>query len=507
MLLFASAALTPSCFARKPGDDRLSRDAGAVVDLRLVQPPHGATVTHRRPIVRWRSSVPSSAWSVEFCADLRCERVLQRTSADGLTAAPPDDLPTGLVFWRVSDPTRVGVASTVRWFSVPRGLRSGAPAGSGALLSPTQFDADADGHAELLDSDGNLHRTDATASVVGRIPSANLVHVISAGDVDGDGAPDIAALDPSRSALVVWRGPIVGDAAVPTWRAQLPEGGPNLSPSACALTSGDLDGDGIRDLIVSSITFQDTRGQVYIFPGSPRGPSTNNVQTLASPRGLRSAFRAFDAADLDGDGCDDLLAAAPGVSSADAGVTNIYRGTPDGLDPLPVWSNAREARDNDGLGTSGAFADVSGDGDLDLVLTAPYARMGAGCVYVFPWRPDTRTIASDPASGSCGEGAQINTLGIFVTLGDVNADGHADAVVVADGVERHTLWTARGGPDGLQEGPLIRLPEGEGPFGIARVSSTDVDLDGYADLIVENGAGGVLRLQGSPSGLRSLPQR
>lgn len=502
---------TTACFSRKPGDDRLPRDAGAVAELRLVQPAHGAVVTRRRPVVRWRSSVASLAWSVEFCADIRCERVLQQATTAEVTVAPAADLPTGLVFWRVTDPTRVGVASTMRWFNVPRGLPSGAPPTTGALTSPTQFDGDADGRVESLDADGTLRRLDDGASVVARLARTDVTHLIAAGDVDGDGVPDLAALAgtarPAPPAVVVWRGPVQGDAIAPTWRVPLPADFPDRVNRSFALTAGDLDGDGFRDLVVSSTGSLEDRGQVYVLPGGARGPSADAVVTLSSPRGQRSLFRAFDAADLDGDGCDELLAAAPGLSSADAGVSLIYRGTPDGLDPLPVWSNARVALDNDRLGVAGAFADVDGDGALDVVLTAPRAR-ARGCVYTFPWLPGSRTIASDPSSGTCGDGSRAaDQFGTAVAMGDFDADGYADVVVAEDAGERALVWTARGGRGGLDEGGVSALPGTDVTFGIARMSATDLDGDGYADLLVENFAGGQLRLQGSPTGLRPFDAR
>ena len=72
-VLLGLVCLSGACFERKAGTDRAPRsDAGAVVALRLVQPAHGAVVTRRRPVVRWRAGVSSPGWAVEFCADARC---------------------------------------------------------------------------------------------------------------------------------------------------------------------------------------------------------------------------------------------------------------------------------------------------------------------------------------------------------------------------------------------------------------------------------------------------
>ena len=323
--------LLAGCFERRPGSDRAPLDAGAAVTLRPTQPAHGAVVTRRRPLVRWTASHAARSWSVEFCEDLRCRRVLQRASASEPAAAPPADLPTGLVFWRVSDPTLADVTSPVRWFFVPQGAAQGAPPGPGSVASPAQFDADADGLAETLDPDGTLrHASDG--AVVARLARDGIESIIAAGDVDGDGAPDLAGIDPGTAtagpSLVLWRGPVQGDAVAPSWRLPIAGGAPPL-----LLTAGDLDGDGLRDLVVSSPSFDDRRGRVFVVRGSERSPPSEPPAVLDSPRGSGGFFYATATGDVDGDGCDELLAAAtaPGVQAAS--VALVYRGTPRGLEP------------------------------------------------------------------------------------------------------------------------------------------------------------------------------
>jgi len=212
-------------------------------------------------------------------------------------------------------------------------------------------------------------------------------------------------------------------------------------------------------------------------------------------------FRALAAADLNGDGCDDLLASAAGVTRLDSGLTAVYRGTPVGLDTLPVWSNARRAMDNDGLGTAGDLADVDGDGHLDLVLTAPLARH-RGCIYTFSWQPEVQTLPADPSSSACGDSTQdTGNLGAFAAAGDFDADGHVDAIMVELAVDRSALWTARGGPDGLDETGVTRISAGGVAPRVSRLSSGDIDGDGFADVIVERLEGGTTWLRGSPTGL------
>jgi len=506
--------LGPGCFERRPGTDRAPRsDAGAAVDLRLVHPPHGAVVTRRRPVVRWRAGVASPGWAVEFCADARCARVLQRETTAALTAAPSMDLPVGLVFWRVSDPTRVGVASPVRWFRVPPGAPAGAAPGYGSVASTAQIDGDGDGRAELLDADGALRpgdSADAPTAVLGRLDRAGVDPVISAGDFNGDGFVDLAgvtgASDRDGPTLVVWRGPIIGPSVAPPWRVRIVETVPDAGRvHQFELLAGDFNGDGFGDLVLSSYDFQQGRGRIYVVAGGEQRPTQDSVVALESPRGLASRFHALAAADLDGDGADDLLAAAPYVSS----VAMVYRGTPAGLDPLPAWT---VARGEEGLGHSGAIADLTGDGALDVALASPSAR-AQGCVFAFPWRTEARSLAVSASSVACGAEVRASmSTGELIALGDFNGDGFADLATVERGLNLDRLWTTPGNREGLFEGGLTALDRpGATGLLVRAMTAVELDDDGLTDLLVRvintGGADSLVRYQGSPSGLRPWPSR
>lgn len=163
-------------------------------------------------------------------------------------------------------------------------------------------------------------------------PRGDAVPAMAIADLDDDGYDDIAALvGPDPGALIVWgdRGRQGSVSAVPVTMEDLR-----------SITSADLDGDGMPELIVASaaqvalITFQ---GREPTPPELVRGFSTTDGVLVA---------------DLEGDGRADLLAQHDGL-------LDIILRAPGNqaalkLELTPAWSQMRAA-------------DLDGDQILDLV--------------------------------------------------------------------------------------------------------------------------------------------
>ena len=176
--------------------------------------------------------------------------------------------------------------------------------------------------------------------------------------------------------------------------------------------AGDINGDGIDDLIIGASDADpdsgDQAGRSYVMFGSNTGlPNPFNLSSINGSNGFvlngearndRSGISVSNAGDINGDGIDDLII---GASRADpngnnfAGRSYVVFGSDNGLpNPLNLSSlnglngfvlNGEAANDNSGISVSNA-GDINGDGIDDLIIGAfradPNGNNSAGRSYV-----------------------------------------------------------------------------------------------------------------------------
>jgi hypothetical protein len=335
-------------FECEPGYMRVIGTCVTRTTPRPIAPLSTATVTSRRPTLRWELGDSIDGARVQLCADRACASVIETIDATGTSAQPTSDLPVGVVFWRLFGRagTDVGAEPSPTWqFYV--GARS-APVDTswGTIL-----DVNGDGFADLAvgahaysSFTGRVYVYVGGPSGLGMSPAFTLTgrgpdgsfgaSVASAGDVNGDGFADLVVGAPHQTAdgqVYVFLGGGAGLAASP-----LPPLVGSTSFGGAVAAAGDIDGDGYGDLIVgapSSVSI----GRAHVYPGGPNGPGVRPAHVVDGPDGVDSGFggAVASAGDVDGDGMAEFVVGAYRAASA-AGRVHVYFGSATGLSFAPT---------------------------------------------------------------------------------------------------------------------------------------------------------------------------
>jgi len=248
------------------------------------------------------------------------------------------------------------------------------------------------------------------------------------------------------------------------------------------LSTGDVDGDGDTDVVVSRFLgdggFQ-TPGGVDLYLNSPAGLSQE-------PDWSASGFFSFSNAlgDMDLDGDLDLAVAVGEAYQNDPDYSRVYRNDGNGGYTL-AWTAAvpRYAFDV-------AWVDREGYGDLDLVFA--HQQSGHGI-----YDNDEGQLSGTPVWEATGNGFEGNTL----DWGDANGDGAMDLLISDNnqlgGVGQVRLFC---GPD------FSMCWESEDATDMqSTVSLRDVDRDGRLDVIAGAWWGAVRIYRNGDTGIETTP--
>lgn len=190
------------------------------------------------------------------------------------------------------------------------------------------------------------------------------------------------------------------------------------------------------------------------------------------------------AGDVNGDGFDELLVTAQ--SAGGTGRAYLHYGSPTGPSVLPSWTASGEiAGDLFGEIATG-IGDVNGDGYSDFAVTAPNFATAAGKVYVYHGSAFGPPAA--PSSTATGSGPLYRFGTGLAPAGDYNGDGYGDILVGAPQTPSYgQAYAYLGSPGGVVWSPAATFVGTSGGLGSAMMA-TDFNGDGTPDLLIGNSA-------------------
>ncbi|HPQ69078.1 MAG TPA: FG-GAP-like repeat-containing protein [bacterium] len=314
---------------------------------------------------------------------------------------------------------------------------------------------------------------DFDARLLGPEEAANLGYSLAAGDIDGDGAADLIVGAPGLGNLVgtyrrggvyalLSRSGVVGeDIDLDSELADVRVLGTIGQFAGTAVAAGDVNGDGIDDMIIGAARASGPEGEavlgaVYVFYGRETWSSSLTVADADATIWGEKADGQFGAqlalGDFDGDGTDDLFVAAPGYEdvglSAAGKVYGFVGGTwPASIDLRPTTTEAdveiAGGVDNGRLGLGLTLGDLNDDGYADLALGAPglakplpgAKETADGVAYIVTGRELSGTLnvnlAIDTPDVRLTWADQLGNLGFALTCGDFDGDGLTDLALAA----------------------------------------------------------------------------
>ena len=299
-----------------------------------------------------------------------------------------------------------------------------------------------------------------------------------AGDVNNDGIQDIIIGAPQFTTVGIgktyvvfgkanWTSPIAISNFNGTNGFELDGVAADTSGSTVS-SAGDVNNDGIQDIIIGAPFASSYAGKTYVVFGKASWSSpislaslngTNGFELNGESSGDESGYSIGTMGDVNNDGIQDIIIGAP-YASSHAGKTYVVFGKSTGwTSPITLSSlngingfvlNGVAANDYSGMFISGA-GDINNDGIQDIVIGAPgnpFTPSKPGKTYVIfgkaTWTSPVDLSSLNGINGFELDGeAPTDASGCSAGIaGDVNHDGVVDIIIGAWGASPGGLYQA-----------------------------------------------------------------
>ncbi len=373
----------------------------------------------------------------------------------------------------------------------------------------------------------NLADSSSDVEVLGAQTSAQAGYALASGDINGDGFVDLIISSHGVTPLggtrrgeyeIIW-GPALGSPGSIDLSGPSPDisrifGKSSDQPLFPALATGDFNNDGFDDIIIGLQFTASGFGRAYVIFGSSSFPDTLDLQSnppnvitifgVPSSGGLGAGVHACD---MNGDGYDEIVVAAPYLGFGEVYVIHGADSFPSSFDMGQEPQGVTRIIDDNPLQATGvglASRDIDKDGYDDLLIGASGAIVEnqdgiVTLLYGQGTLPDTMLLSDESLRiKKVFDEYRHGRLGFRVAIGDVDGDSKQDLVLAADAAdplgctdcgEVYVLYDANQLPDSISLGStgvtMTRIIGSTSRTGYGReLLCEDFSNDGLADVVI-----------------------